>query len=119
MFGQLIFADIPFADHVWMPRLDDGWHVVNKDDCTLPGWDNQPKQDCDFTVIDEARNKLEPCFMNYKEIVDAAKGRIRTNTTMSWLAPCRRSPKSLRARSITLRTGDQSVRAQIWLERDQ
>ena len=52
MFGQLIFADIPFADHVWMPSLDDGWHEVNKDDCTLPGWDNQPKQDCDFTVID-------------------------------------------------------------------
>ena len=52
MFGQLIFADIPFADHLWMPTLDGGWHEVEKDDCKFPGWGTQPKQDCDFTVID-------------------------------------------------------------------
>ena len=44
MFGQLIFADIPFADHVWMPTLDSGWHEVEKDDCKLPGWNAQPSR---------------------------------------------------------------------------
>ena len=52
MFGQLIFADIPFAEHAWMPSLDGGWHDVVKDDCHLSDWQNQSKQDCNFTVLD-------------------------------------------------------------------
>ena len=38
MFGQLIFADIPFADHGDVPTLDDGWHLVDKRPCNEPDW---------------------------------------------------------------------------------
>jgi len=49
VFGQLVFAEIPFADHVWGPSLDNGWHEVKKDDCKLTVWEEQKPTDCDFT----------------------------------------------------------------------
>ena len=41
MFGQLIFADIPFADHGDVPTLDDGWHLVDKRPCNETQWNKK------------------------------------------------------------------------------
>ena len=53
MFGQLIFADIPVADHGEMPHLDTGWHDTHKDECGLSGWSKRPADECNMTVVDK------------------------------------------------------------------
>ena len=41
MFGQLVFAELPFADHGGMPVLDIDWHEVNQKPCGDPIWNKK------------------------------------------------------------------------------
>ena len=41
MFGQLVFAELPFADHGGMPVLDLDWHEVNQKPCGDPIWNKK------------------------------------------------------------------------------
>lgn len=45
MFGQALFADIPFSDHGKPPHVETGWVKECKDPCAADGWAKQSKND--------------------------------------------------------------------------
>ena len=60
MFGQLIFADIPFADHGDMPVLDTGWHLVEKSPCESADWTKRSRGEEGVVVCDVPSTDWRP-----------------------------------------------------------
>jgi hypothetical protein len=51
VFGQLIFAELPFASIGQPPYLEHGWIK----DCAKPtGWEKQDKEKTDWAVVDRS-----------------------------------------------------------------
>ena len=53
MFGQMIFAELPFAEVGNPPRVETGWIKVCKDPCKTTGWSKQEKNTVNTAPCDQ------------------------------------------------------------------
>lgn len=53
MFGQMIFAELPFAEVGNPPYVETGWIKVCKDPCTAPGWSKQERNNVNTIPCDQ------------------------------------------------------------------
>ena len=56
MFGQLVFAEIPFASIGQPPYIERGWI---KDCAEKNEWDKQPTSNTNWTVVDRAASSWQ------------------------------------------------------------
>ena len=53
MFGQMLFAELPFAEMGNPPHVDTGWIKDCKDPCTAPGWSKQERNSVNTIPCDQ------------------------------------------------------------------
>ena len=51
MFGQALFAELPFATIGQPPYIETGWIKDCKDPCNAPGWSKQDAALTDWNVV--------------------------------------------------------------------
>ena len=54
MFGQMIFAELPFAEVGNPPRVETGWIKVCKDPCKTTGWSKQDRNNVRTVPCDQS-----------------------------------------------------------------
>lgn len=57
MFGQTLFADIPFSEYGEPPRVDTGWVKYCKDPCASEEWVKQARNDVPAIPCEESTTK--------------------------------------------------------------
>ena len=53
MFGQLIFAEMPFSSFGDPPSVDTGWRPIDRDDCANSGWKKIETRCAEIEVSDK------------------------------------------------------------------
>ena len=56
MFGQMIFAELPFAEVGDLPHVETGWIKDCKDPCRESGWAKQDRNTVDTLGCDANTN---------------------------------------------------------------
>lgn len=59
MFGQMLFADMPFSSFGDPPRLDTGWRPIDGDDCSNSCWKKIETRCAEIEASDKPESNTE------------------------------------------------------------